>query len=258
MNSQLYDKKYRIPDPIINKIKARLVASPSGEGVKRAKTIVNNGVITYQNLKRIKNFFDYFNPENGDPNQYELAGGQDMRNWIEQTLNSDRNATNTAKDAKRDVSNNTMADTHAQSVLSNLHENSAMDNEKKNAIAVIFNDDKKILLLKRIDVEGLWGAGKWGLVGGAIEENETPEEAVRREVKEETGLKIDTFVEKVSLMRKNNVENCFVAKYNGDDEDVKLNNENTSYGWFTPEEIKFLDTVPNLMDYINIAIINYE
>lgn len=53
------------------------------------------------------------------------------------------------------------------------------------AIAIIHHEDfQKILLVKRRDVP------VWVLPGGGIDLNETPEEAVIREVKEETGLDI--------------------------------------------------------------------
>lgn len=32
--------------------------------------------------------------------------------------------------------------------------------------------------------------GKWHIIGGKVEENETEEEAIKREIKEETGLEI--------------------------------------------------------------------
>lgn len=54
------------------------------------------------------------------------------------------------------------------------------------AIAIIFNDDKsEILLVKRKDVP------VWVLPGGGIEPSELPQEAVIREVKEETGLHVE-------------------------------------------------------------------
>ena len=47
-NSELYNKTYALPDDIINKINSALVIYPNGEGVKRAKTLVNNKQITDQ------------------------------------------------------------------------------------------------------------------------------------------------------------------------------------------------------------------
>ncbi len=56
---------------------------------------------------------------------------------------------------------------------------------KPAAIGIIFSKDKKeVLLVKRCDV------AVWVLPGGGIEEDESPESAVCREVWEETGLKV--------------------------------------------------------------------
>ncbi|MBS7652719.1 MAG: 8-oxo-dGTP diphosphatase [Candidatus Bathyarchaeia archaeon] len=51
----------------------------------------------------------------------------------------------------------------------------------------IVKDDK--LLLQRKS-KGLFGGGKWNGVGGKLEAGETPEECVKREVYEETGLRV--------------------------------------------------------------------
>ena len=55
--------------------------------------------------------------------------------------------------------------------------------------ALIIKDDK-ILCQRRTD------NGKWGLIGGLVEMNETYEQAALREVREETGLevKLDSFL----------------------------------------------------------------
>lgn len=49
-------------------------------------------------------------------------------------------------------------------------------------------DDKKILILRIQNDCG--GEGKWDLPGGGIEDNESDEDALKREVKEETNLHI--------------------------------------------------------------------
>ena len=54
--------------------------------------------------------------------------------------------------------------------------------------AIIFKKDEKnnyqFLLLKRIEIKG----GFWQSISGGIEENETAEDAVKREIKEEIGV----------------------------------------------------------------------
>ncbi len=55
----------------------------------------------------------------------------------------------------------------------------------KKSVSVIIMENNKVLLLKRKKEPY---KGCWGLPGGKIEENETPEQAAIREVFEETNL----------------------------------------------------------------------
>lgn len=49
--------------------------------------------------------------------------------------------------------------------------------------------DKEILLIKR--AEGMLEGGKWALPGGFVDRDETIEEAVAREIQEETGWEVE-------------------------------------------------------------------
>lgn len=55
--------------------------------------------------------------------------------------------------------------------------------------AVIINSKGQVLLAQRPKGKRL--AGKWEFAGGKIEEGETPEQALKRELKEELGIEID-------------------------------------------------------------------
>ena len=257
-NQELYNKTYRIPSDVLNGIQTTLVSNPTGEGVKRAKFMLKNGYLTYQAMKRLKNFFDYFNSQTGDATQFALAGGQPMKAFIDKTLNADRNAVKTGKDVRRDMSTNLNAELKP---FQTPRLNEEKKKEKtKNAVAVIVNNDNKILLLKRAGGENYWMPNKWSLVGGMIEKGETPEEAVKREIKEETGLEINDFIESFAIERHaDSIETVFACRYEGDPTDIKLDTkENTKYGWYDVSEMEFLDTVPHLHEYIILVFKKYE
>lgn len=57
-------------------------------------------------------------------------------------------------------------------------------------VGVVYNDKNEILLCKKPVGEGVY-PGQWALPGGGIDDGETMEEALRREMKEEVGLEID-------------------------------------------------------------------
>ena len=58
---------------------------------------------------------------------------------------------------------------------------------------VIFvNPEGRILLLLRDDIPTIGHPGHWNLVGGVIEDGETPEEAAIREVEEEIGVRLES------------------------------------------------------------------
>lgn len=257
-NQELYNKTYKIPPDVLNGIQTALVSNPSGEGVKRAKFMLKNGYLTYQAMKRLKNFFDYFNSETGDPSQLALAGGQLMKAFVETTLNQDRNAVKTGKEVRRDMTSNPNSELKPYQTP-RLHEEKKKKELIKNVVAVIVNEDNKILLLKRSDFKDQWMPSKWSLVGGAIEKGESPEQACEREILEEVGLEIKKFVESFTIQRHEGSEETILAcRYDGESTDITLNEENSNYGWYDVSEMEYLDTVPHLIEYITLVFKKYE
>jgi 8-oxo-dGTP diphosphatase len=257
-NSQLLDKTYKIPPDVIKYIGRVLVYTPNGEGVKRAKYLLKNGSITYQEMKRLKNFLDNFSVTPENQMQYYLAGGDLMKSFIDRTLNADRNAVEQSKKVKQMYSVDPMLGTKPTQTP-RLNEDEKKKELKKNAVAVIVDNDNKILLLKRSSKPNIWQPSKWGLVGGEIEKGETPQKAIEREITEETNLEINKFTKSFSIQKNpDSIEHVFACRYDGDPTDIRLNEENSNYGWYDVDEMKFLDIVPHLIEYITMVFKPYD
>ena len=145
MNQELYGQSYKIPVNVLKAIRSAFVSNPSGDGVIRAKNLLRNESITYQELKRLKNFFDNFNPDTENPTRYGLAGGDLMKNFVEQTLNTNRDAVQRSKDTRQDMNVDVNRGVKAYQPIPELNE--GKEGLEKNALAVIVNNDDKILLI---------------------------------------------------------------------------------------------------------------
>ena len=55
---------------------------------------------------------------------------------------------------------------------------------------VILIDDNERILFQHRDKSNRWNQDAWSEFGGQIEKGETPEKAIRRELKEELGIKL--------------------------------------------------------------------
>lgn len=66
---------------------------------------------------------------------------------------------------------------------------------------VILHREGRVLLQLRDSDPDVYAAGMWGIFGGHVEAGESPEEAARREIEEELGLRLpaplDLFVRRV-------------------------------------------------------------
>ena len=108
---------------------------------------------------------------------------------------------------------------------------------KVSVAALVTNDEGKILL-----VNSPWRG--WEYPGGLIEPGETFEEALHREVREESGVEIEItgFVGICKNVGMDIVNIDFTAKYVGGE--LTTSEESTEVIWATPEEAFALITFP--------------
>lgn len=126
MNKQLYDKKAKIPESLINHLNKSfeiIEGDSSVEGFNRNKELRDSGVVTYQQLKRIKNWFDTYGGNKEDA-PFILNGGQRMNKWCNHVLDHWRNTTEQGKKIKMDsgMQNQFIDDHQKDGVVVNPHD----------------------------------------------------------------------------------------------------------------------------------------
>lgn len=108
--------------------------------------------------------------------------------------------------------------------------------------AIIHDTDGKVLLLKRSDKNTHY-LGKWQLPGGTVEDEETLEEAIQREVFEETGcycseLELKKEVCFLSDSRGEEEKICLTVFYCKVDGDLSLSEDHKKHDFFEKHEIE--------------------
>lgn len=135
MNKDLYGNTISLPqqvcdylDDCFNSAKG---ATESTEGYNRNKELRDKREISYQQLKRIKNWFDNFD---GQPNDlpFILNGGDYMKNWVNETLRTMRDDVYTTKKNKSEVLPNQFIKPHEKDGIKNLNRPSQSHNSTLN------------------------------------------------------------------------------------------------------------------------------
>lgn len=129
---------------------------------------------------------------------------------------------------------------------------------------LVNKDTDEILLLQRAGYLKLFG-GKWGFIGGSIENSDkSAKDALIREIKEETGIEL-SFNEKNSIKSFGKQEHLggpnddivvsdteyFIIELETKSE-IKLSREHSRYKWFDKESIKEKQgkCIPDVFHYI--------
>ncbi len=102
---------------------------------------------------------------------------------------------------------------------------------------IFFNDEQKVLLHLRDDKPEIPYPNRWGLPGGHIDEQETPEECILREMHEELDLELHNIRLFVAAERSYGTEHTYWARANFQPEKITLS-EGQGVQWFSYSEIQ--------------------
>lgn len=101
-------------------------------------------------------------------------------------------------------------------------------------------DDGRVLVLQRAPRRSR--AGEWDIPGGKLEPGEDPIDGLRREVLEETGLRLEVGRPLAVQSRVEGNEHGVVITFElrGQAGSVRVGDEHSTYRWVTPHELEAL------------------
>lgn len=107
----------------------------------------------------------------------------------------------------------------------------------------------KLLLLLRDNNPNIGFPNHWSLLGGKIEEGETPDQALIRELKEEADIDVKEF--KFLFERADHTGWIYHVELTDQDvQNLKLGDEGQELKFFEPSELKNITITPNIQLYI--------
>ncbi|OGF64204.1 hypothetical protein A2661_00470 [Candidatus Giovannonibacteria bacterium RIFCSPHIGHO2_01_FULL_45_24] len=128
----------------------------------------------------------------------------------------------------------------------------AFENPKPTATAIFIKNGRLLVLKRNIPPF----QNKWDFMGGYIEKNETPEEALRREIKEELNIDAESLFyigvfTGVGFYKKYEYPTLCFAYFVELKGEIKLNEENSEYAWLRPDEIDIaFDSNQKILEFI--------
>ncbi len=113
---------------------------------------------------------------------------------------------------------------------------SAKSNKPEGTSMIFYNTDNQVLMFLRDNFNDIPFPNHWDLLGGNVEDHETPKECIIREMKEE--IEIDLIDPELFSIYEidGRTEHTFIMKKNIDISQVRLN-EGQRLRWFSNNEI---------------------
>lgn len=126
----------------------------------------------------------------------------------------------------------------------------------KKAVNAIITRGEKFLVIKRA---GGLHAGKWAFPGGIVEEGESDKKALKREIREETGLEIVKIIKKIadySYPGKNKEKTSGSSYLVSATGKIKINHEILEARFVSIEEFEKLDNISGIEEEALSALFN--
>ena len=111
------------------------------------------------------------------------------------------------------------------------------------AKGIVHYDNKVLLVRESTKYDEGTSAGQWDMVGGRIESDETVQQGLLREVKEESGLNVETerLIEVFDDFLEIKGESCHIVRLyflcRADSDEVILSEDHDAYDWVDPHDV---------------------
>jgi len=100
MNNDLKDDSYVLPDPLLDVLKSNLkTLSPGDRGYDRCSNMVKDGSLTYPQAKKFKHELE----NDLEDQDYEVVGGDDILQFINDSLNNRRDSVYNSKKIRQNA-----------------------------------------------------------------------------------------------------------------------------------------------------------
>lgn len=123
------------------------------------------------------------------------------------------------------------------------------------AVAAVIIRENRVLAMRRAATKDA-GAGLWETVSGRVEPDEAPEDAIAREIEEETGLIVDVEARPLDAYtgRRGSAPMAVVVyRARWVKGEVVRSDEHDDHAWWTAEEFRARSTLTRLADAVDSA-----
>lgn len=124
------------------------------------------------------------------------------------------------------------------------------ENQHTTTTIAMFDEYDRVLILKRSPTAS-WEPNRWSLVNSMEEDEENSEEALKREVKEETALDIWTVKFFKDIQTSWGTLSIFTANTEGS---PIFDYENTEYAWIRYEDIDEYEYIPYVKGILKLVL----